>query len=238
MKQTLAAAALAALLIPCAFANEADIRKSVSEFVGPNSVQAIGKTPYGGLYEVQLKSGEVVYTDEKGSFLIDGQIIDVKRKFNFTAERAKILDRINFADLPLANAIKTVRGNGKRAIASFEDPNCGYCKRFAKELQSLKNVTIYTFLYPILAPNSAEKSKDIWCAKDRSKAWYDWMLEGKIADSPNCKNPIEQNLALGHKLRITGTPTIYLADGTKIAGMLSGEQLEKAIDNAEKAPKK
>ncbi|WP_417069787.1 DsbC family protein [Niveibacterium terrae] len=237
MKQTLAAA-LAALLIPCAFANEADIRKSVSEFVGPNSIQAIAKTPYGGLYEVQLKSGEIVYTDDKASFLIDGQIIDVKRKLNFTAERAKILDRINFADLPLANAIKTVRGNGKRVIASFEDPNCGYCKRFAKELQSLKNTTIYTFLYPILTPNSAEKSKDIWCAKDRSKAWNDWMLEGKVAASANCKNPVEQNLALGHKLRITGTPTIYLADGTKIAGMLGGEQLEKAIDNAEKAAKK
>lgn len=232
------AAALATLLIPSAFANEADIRKSVSEFIGPNSVQAVAKTPYGGLYEVQLKSGEVVYTDDKASFMIDGQIIDTKRRMNFTAERAKILDRINFADLPLANAIKTVRGNGKRVIASFEDPNCGYCKRFAKELQNLKNTTVYTFLYPILAPNSAEKSRDIWCAKDRSKAWNDWMLEGKIANTPSCKNPIEQNLALGHKLRITGTPTIYLADGTKIAGMLTGEQLEKAIENAEKAAKK
>lgn len=232
------AAALAVLFASCTSADEADIRKSVTEFVGPNSVQAIAKTPYGGLYEVQLKSGEVVYTDEKASFLIDGQIIDVKRKANYTSERARILDRINFADLPLANAIKTVRGNGKRVIASFEDPNCGYCKRFAKELKNIKNVTVYTFLYPILAPDSHEKSKDIWCAKDRSAAWNDWMLEGKLAKSPACKNPIDQNLALGRKMRITGTPTIYLADGTKVAGMLAGEQLEKAIDSAEKTAKK
>lgn len=235
MKHTLVVAALAALLSPCVFADEADIKKSITDFIGPDAILSIAKTPYAGLYEVALKSGEVIYTDERASFLIDGQIVDIKRKLNYTADRARIRDRINFSELPLGNAIKTVHGNGKYVLASFEDPNCGYCRRFAKELQSIKNVTIYTFLYPILSPDSIDKSKAIWCAKDRSKAWNQWMLEGKLAKSPNCKTPLEQNAALGRKLRISGTPTLYLADGTKVHGMLQGEQLEKAIADAERA---
>ena len=234
MKRFLMLAAFAVL--PClAHADEADIRKSIKDFLGQDVVQSVAKTPFPGLYEVVLHTGEIVYTDDKGSYVLNGELIDPKKKTSLTAERQRTLDKIDFASLPLKDAIKTVRGNGKRVIATFEDPNCGFCKRFAKELQSMKDVTIYTFLYPILSPDSATKSTAIWCSSDRSKAWSDWMLEGKPAKSTDCKTPVDQNVALGQKLRINGTPTIFLADGSRVKGMLQAAQLEQALADADKA---
>lgn len=228
MKRFLTMAALAVL--PClAYADEGDIRKSVKDFLGQDVIQSVTRTPYSGLYEVVLQTGEIVYTDDKGSYILNGELIDPKRKVSLTAERQRVIERIDFASLPLKDAIKTVRGNGKRVVVSFEDPNCGFCKRFAKELQSLKDVTIYTFLYPILSPDSTTKSTSIWCASDRNKAWNDWMLEGKQPKNADCKTPIDENLKLGQKLRISGTPTIFLADGSRVRGMLQVQQLEQAL---------
>ncbi|MCL2656168.1 MAG: DsbC family protein [Betaproteobacteria bacterium] len=229
MKRFMMIAALAACPL-WAHADESDIRRSVKDFLGGQDViQSISKTPFPGLNEVVLQTGEIIYTDDKGSFILNGELIDPKRRISLTADRQRMLEKIDFATLPLGDAIKTVRGNGKRVIASFEDPNCGYCKRFAKELQAMNNVTIYTFLFPILSPDSGEKSKNIWCAKDRSRAWNDWMLEGKPVKEADCKTPLDQNLALGQKLRISGTPTIFLSDGSRVKGMLSAPQLEQEL---------
>ncbi len=233
MKRFLMFAAFAALPL-FAHADDSDIRKSVRDFVGQDVIQSINKTPYTGLYEVVLQTGEIVYTDDKGSYMLNGELIDPKRKVNLTAERQRSLDKIDFASLPLKDAIKTVHGNGRRVIVSFEDPNCGFCKRFAKELQQMKDVTIYTFLYPILSPDSTTKSTAIWCAKDRSKAWDDWMTGGQLPQEANCKTPLDQNLALGQKLRISGTPTIFLADGSRVKGMLPAPQLEKVLAEVKK----
>lgn len=222
------------LLSAVAHADEAEIRKAVNDMLGGDGgIVSITRTPYGGMYEVFLKSGEVAYSDEKGTYVMLGQLIDLKRKANYTAERTRVLNKINFADLPLDNAVKMVRGTGKRVLVTFEDPNCGYCKRLAKEIQGMKDVTVYTFLYPILAPDSAEKSKAIWCAKDRAKAWTDWMVEGKVPASAECKNPVEQVTALGQKLHINGTPTLFLADGSRIGGMVSAVELEKLLATTE-----
>lgn len=234
MKHLVAATALFATLTAPAFGGEAEIRKAVNEFIGQEAIQSVTRTPYAGLYEVVMDSGELVYTDEQGSFFIDGQLIDLKRRTNVTAERQAALNKVNINELPLTQAVKTVRGNGKRTLVTFEDPNCGYCKRFVAEAQQLKDVTIYTFLYPILSPDSAEKSKAIWCSKDRSAAWQGWMIDGKAAKAADCENPIEKNVALGRKLRINGTPTMFLADGSRLGGFLPRAKLEEAIAQAEK----
>jgi thiol:disulfide interchange protein DsbC len=148
----------------------------------------------------------VLYTDGNVSFIIDGSLIDAKTRKNITQARMAQLMKIDFATLPLDQAIKQVRGNGKRVIASFEDPNCGYCKRLAKDLVNLKDATIYTFLYPILSPDSTEKSKNIWCAKDRAGAWNDWMTAGKVpaAAAGSCDtSAIDKNVALGQKIKVS-----------------------------------
>jgi len=235
---------LALLLVALAgtvFADEASVRKGVEGFIASSSpaVDSVAKTPYGGLYEVVLKSGEIVYTDDQVSFIIDGSVIDAKTRKNMTQARQNQLSAIDFNTLPLEQAVKVVKGNGSRSIATFEDPNCVYCKKLAKELQGMKDVTIYTFLYPILAPDSTEKSKNIWCAKDKGQAWTEWMVEAKVPAavpaSAKCDTAaIDKNVALGRKLRINGTPTIFLTDGSRIGGYVSVAELEKNLGQVKK----
>lgn len=219
--------------IGLAHADEGAVKKDVETFLGVPAVDTVRKVPYGGLYEVVLKSGELIYTDEKMSFIIDGQIIDARTRRNVTQVRLNELARIDFATLPLDQAIKQVRGNGKRVMATFEDPNCGYCKRLAQELRGINDVTIYTFLIPILSSDSNEKARNIWCAKDRVAAWNDWMIGGKTPASAQCDSAtIDRNAEFAHKLRINGTPTLFFADGNRVSGFLPAAEIEKQLATA------
>jgi thiol:disulfide interchange protein DsbC len=175
-------------------------------------------------------NGEVFYADDKVGFLVLGNIIDTQSRQNVTEARLNKLTAIKFDDLPFAQAIKLVRGNGARRLAVFEDPNCGYCKRFEQDLNSLENITAYIFPYPILAADSAEKSKAIWCSSDKLKAWQDLMLRGQSPTAKTtCDNPIDKIIALGQKLRITGTPLTFFEDGERIPGALPKERLEAKL---------
>ncbi|MBM3390602.1 MAG: DsbC family protein [Betaproteobacteria bacterium] len=215
------------LLTGAAHANEAAVRKSVEAWMG-GKVDAVRKTNLLGLYEIQVGQ-ELYYTDEKVSLLFDGNIIDTKTRSNLTQERINKLTAIKFSDLPLELAVKTVRGDGKRVIATFEDPNCGYCKKLAKDLAGMNNITIYTFLLPILSRDSAEKSRAIWCAPDRSKAWNDLMVNNMPPAAGTCDAPLDKVVALAQKYNIRGTPTIFLASGERIPGALSMAQLEQKL---------
>ena len=222
---------LAALFLSqTAFANEAQVKKAVEAWLGSNGpkVESVRKAGALGLYEVMV-DGEMIYTDEKVTHLIIGQIIEAQSRKNLTEERKQKLSQIKFSDLPLDMAVKQVRGNGKRLLATFEDPNCSYCKKLAQELQGVNNVTIYTFVYPILSPDSTEKAKNIWCASDRVKAWNDFMINNQAPASKNCNHPTEKVVALGRKLNIRGTPTIFFTDGNRVPGYMPVAQLEKAI---------
>ena len=218
----------AALSLPT-LADEAFIKKAIEGKLG-GSVSSVTKTSYLGLYEVYVE-GQVIYTDEKVSTLLFGQIVDTKTMKNVTAERMQKLTAIRFSDLPFALAVKQVRGDGKRVFATFEDPNCGYCKRLAKDIAKLDNVTIYTFLYPILSPDSLEKSNQIWCANDRAKAWNEWMIDGKApASKGDCDTTaVRKSLEAGRKLAINGTPTIFFADGERIPGAIPFAKIEEKL---------
>lgn len=214
-----------------ALANEADVKKGVEAWFGSNGpkVESVRKAGALGLYEVQI-DGELIYTDEKVSHIILGNIIEAKSRKNLTEERKMKLMQIKFSDLPLDLAVKQVKGNGKRILATFEDPNCGYCKKLAKELQGITDVTVYTFIYPIF-PNSGEISQSIWCSADRSKAWNDYMLNGTAPTGKKCDTAgLEKVTALGQKLRIHGTPALFFADGSRVPGYLPAATLEKALD--------
>ncbi|MCX8017068.1 MAG: DsbC family protein [Rhodocyclaceae bacterium] len=232
MKIKTIAGGLAALMAAqCVFANEANVKKGVEAWLGSNGpkVEAVRKLGALDLYEVQVE-GELIYTDEKVSHVILGDIIDVKARRNLTEERKQKLSQIKLSDLPLDLAVKQVKGNGKRTLVTFEDPNCSYCRKLAKELQGVSNVTIYTFLYPILSADSGEKAKNLWCAADRAKAWNELMIDGKAPATANCEHPTEQVSALGRRLNIRGTPTLFFADGSRVPGYMPVAQLEKALD--------
>jgi thiol:disulfide interchange protein DsbC len=233
MKRTaLAALALAASL--GALAQEATIRKNLQERL-PNlpKIEEISKTPMAGLYEVRVNGADLFYTDAEGNFLLQGALIDTKAKRNLTEERVDKLTAVDFSALPVKDAFTIVRGNGKRKVAVFEDPNCGYCKRFERDLQKVDNVTIHMFLYPILSPDSHEKSKNIWCAKDKAKAWNDWMLRDVAPAAASCDAAaLARNVEFGKKHKITGTPTLVFADGSRVPGAISAQQIEKFLAEA------
>lgn len=221
--------ALAATFCLPAIADEASVKKAVEAKLG-GKVSGVTKTAYLGLYEVYA-DGQIIYTDEKVSALLIGTLIDGKSMKNVTDERMQKLTAIKFSDLPLELAVKQVRGDGKRAFATFEDPNCGYCKKLAKDMAKLDNVTIYTFLYPILSPDSLEKSKQIWCSADKAKAWNDWMVDGKApSGKSDCDTTaVQKTVEAGRKLAINGTPTIFFSDGERVPGAVPVAKIEAKL---------
>lgn len=208
---------------------EASIKKLIEPRLGGGAkIESVRETPYSGLYELRA-GGDIIYTDKKAEYLFIGHIYNAKTSQDLTKERIDEINKIVFNDLPFESALKMVKGNGKRVIAIFEDPNCGYCKRFRQTtLKELDNVTVYTFMYNILSEDSVTKSKNIWCAADRNKAWDDWMISNKMAPTApaKCVDPHEKILALGRKMRVEGTPAIFFADGTRIPGAVDLKTIE------------
>src|SRR5690606_28716157 len=180
-------------------------------------VDAVRVTPMAGIFEIQVGM-DLLYADANVDYVLQGSLIDARARRDLTAERLEALQKVSFDTLPLDRAIKQVKGDGSRRIAVFEDPNCGYCKQLQHTLQGVDNVTVYTFLFPILTPDSTTKSRDIWCSADPAKAWHDWMLKGVEAPKAECDAPLEANLALGRKLNVQGTPALFFADGSRVNG--------------------
>lgn len=229
---------LTTLLAGAAWADEAAIRKNLAERL-PNlpKIDEVAKTPIPGLFEVRMGT-EILYSDENGNHLVQGSIIDTRNRSDLTQARVDKLTAIDFASLPLKNAVVIKQGSGARKLVVFADPNCGYCKRLERDLVALKDVTIYNFIYPILGPDSVAKSKDIWCAKDPAKAWRDWMVEGKLASKAPaaCDTAaLDANAELGRKHRVQGTPAVVFEDGTRAPGAIPAAQIEARMAAARKS---
>jgi thiol:disulfide interchange protein DsbC len=235
LKTTLALAALTLTL--SASAQEATIRKNLSERFPQqlSKIDEVSKSPVPGLYEVRYNETELVYTDAEGNYLVNGQIIDTKLRRNLTEARIDKLTAIDFSALPFKDAFTVVRGDGKRKLAVFEDPNCGYCKRFEADLQKVDNITVYMFLYPILGKDSQDKAQNIWCAKDKGKTWVNWMVRDALpsAAASGCDaSALARNVEVGHKYKITGTPTLIFEGGARVPGAIGKEQVEKLLAEA------
>ena len=232
--------ACAVLLLGAQAANaqDAQIRKALAERIPQLAqIDEVTATPMQGLYEVRIGT-DLYYTDAGGNYLIQGELIDTKARRNLTEDRVNKLTAIDFKSLPFNDAFKVVHGKGERQIAIFEDPNCGYCKRFEKDMQKVDNVTMHVFLYPILSPDSAEKSRNIWCAKDRAVAWQDHMLKDVTPAAASCDvKALERNLQLGRKYKITGTPTIIFADGSRVPGAIAATEVERRMNELAVAKK-
>ena len=230
----LTATSLTTLLAAPSFAQEATIRKNLQERLPAFSkIDEVSKTPMNGLFEIRVNDSDIFYTDAEGNFLIQGNLIDTKAKRNLTEERVEKLSAIDFNTLPIKDAFTIVRGNGKRKMAVFEDPNCGYCKRFERDMQKVSDVTVYMFLYPILSPDSTDKSKSIWCAKDKGKVWQDLMVRDQPVPKASCDTTaLERNIDFGKKHKVTGTPTLFFADGSRVPGAVNAQQVEKFLADA------
>ncbi len=207
---------------------EQQIKTELQKRIGGGAkIKNVSPSPISGVYEV-LVGNDVFYTDASSKYLIQGEIIEIATGKNITEQRQADLNRIKWSELVPANALKAVRGNGSRQIAIFSDPNCGYCKRLEKSLQQLDNVTVYTYLIPILSADSAQKSKQIWCSADPQKAYIDWMINGiSPSGKGDCSTPLEKNMAFAKTYGITGTPTIFFTDGSRYPGAVQISDIEK-----------
>jgi thiol:disulfide interchange protein DsbC len=221
-----------------ALADEAAIRKALMERL-PNlpKIEDVTKTPIPGLWEVRVGGTDIVYTDENGNYLIQGSLFDTKTRTDLTKARIDKLTAVDFASLPLADAMVFKQGSGARKMAVFVDPNCGYCKRFERDLLATKDVTIYAFLYPILGPDSTAKSRDIWCSKDPAKTWRAWMVDGVVPPKNvgKCDTAaLDRNIEFGRRYRVDGTPGVFFENGTRQPGALPQSEIEKQLSSPAK----
>ena len=230
--RTSLAVAFTTLLSHAAFAQEAVIRENLAKRLPDMpKIDEITKTPIPGIYEIRMGT-EIAYSDASGDHLIEGTLVETKSRTNLTEARIDKLTAIDFAALPLKDAIVWKQGTGARKLVVFADPNCGYCKRFETQMQEVKDVTVYTFLFPILGGDSPEKSRDIWCAKDNGAVWRDWMIKGKppARTMGQCDiSALQRNLAMGKKYRVNGTPALVFEDGKRVPGALPPDRVEQQL---------
>jgi thiol:disulfide interchange protein DsbC len=214
-----------------ALAQEATIRKNIAARLPQlKAIDEVRKTNVPGLYELRVNGSDIYYTDAQGNYLIEGSLIDTRSQRNLTEERVEKLTAIPFDSLPLKDAFTMVRGTGERKMAVFEDPNCGYCKRFERDLLKVDNITVYLFLYPILGADSLDKSRNIWCAKDPAKTWLDHMTRDTALPVATCdSSALARNMEFGRKHKITGTPTLLAQDGKRVPGAIPVAQIEQMI---------
>ena len=228
----LAVSAIYATTAYAADGDEVTLEKSLRGLYPSTQIAGVYKTEIGGLYEVDMGKN-IGYTNSEGRYFVFGHIFDMKTQQDLTAQRLDKLNVVNFAELPLADAIKTVRGDGSRTMAVFSDPDCPYCRKLEQELVKLDNVTIYTFLFPLdgLHPEASKKAKLIWCATDKSAAWRDYMLHNKAPSADkSCDSPIDRNVLLGQKLSFNGTPTLIASDGRVLPGAAPIERIEEWLN--------
>ncbi|MBK9115740.1 MAG: DsbC family protein [Betaproteobacteria bacterium] len=221
-------------------AEAAGVKKAIEQKFPGAEVRGVVKTPYFGLFEVQFDD-RIVYTDAKAKYIVVGAVYDTETKVNLTEERQRKLNRVDVASLPLDLAIKKVKGTGERTLVVFSDADCPFCHKLEEELKGVDNVTIYTFLYPIdsLHPDAARKSRMIWCAPDRQKAWDAFFATGALPDNKgDCDNPVAKTAELGAKFKVNATPTLVFADGSIVPGALPAARLESELKTAEAEAKK
>jgi thiol:disulfide interchange protein DsbC len=227
----LAAAILAAAALPAA-ADEAQIRKALAESLPEARIGAIRRLPGLEIYEAVVNERNIVYTDAAGEFAFVGRMMRLRTHENLTERRVQELSRVDFAALPLERAIVTVKGSGARKLAVFSDPDCPYCKQLERELETMTDITIYTFLFPLssIHPDATRKARLVWCAPDRAKAWSELMLKGKEpANAADCASPVSANVALAGQLAIEGTPGIVFESGRLVPGLIQRDAIERYL---------
>ena len=231
MKKIATALVLSTLLTAGAFAaSPADVEKRIRSLYPATTIHAVRAAPVKGFYEVVMGKN-VAYTDENGRYMVFGHLFDMQEQVDLTAGVIEEFSKVDVARLPVRDALKKIKGKGERVLYVFSDPDCPYCKKLEGELAKIDNVTIYTFLLPILSEDSLKKSKQIWCSADRAKAWNDWMLDGKTPSGrEDCDTAaITRNQEFGRKLNITGTPTMFFGNGERVPGAMPLQRIEQKL---------
>jgi thiol:disulfide interchange protein DsbC len=214
-------------------AGEQEIKDSFTKNLPETKVGSITKLPYGGLYQVIYNGTNITYTDEKGEVGFFGNLVELKSKISLTVLEKERITKVDFSKLPLDKAIVRVKGTGARKLALFSDPECPFCQGIEKELESVNDVTIYTFLLPLteLHPDALRKAQLIWCTKDRAKAWEDMLIRQKEPQGSNtsCDTPIKALAEFASNNWINGTPGVIFPSGKLLFGNQPHEIIEENL---------
>ncbi len=225
IKKTLALA-FVSFISTLSLANVDTVKSSLAKQHPNLKIENIQTTDMKGIYSGSM-DGQVVYVGEDAQHILMGSMFRLSDQKNLTKDLVLKQNSIDWKKLPLQDAVKMVRGNGKRQIAVFSDPNCPYCKQLETELSKLNDVTIYTFIYPIKT-QSITVSKQVFCEKDPALAWSNLIAKGiQPSSKKTCANPIERNLSLGKSLALNGTPAIIFSNGFKVMGAYPAQEIEK-----------
>ena len=219
----LAALAMSSTL---ALANVDTVKANLKQQHPNLDIQNIQATEMRGIYSGSMQ-GQVVYLNEDAKHILAGSMIRLSDQQNLTKALLVQQNSIDWKKLPLQDALKTVRGTGKRQLAIFSDPNCPYCKQLEVELKKLNDVTIYTFILPLKA-QSVRPSQQVYCEANPAQAWEDLIAKGlSPRTSQSCANPIQSNLKLAQSLGLNGTPAIIFSNGFKVMGAYPAAQIEQ-----------
>lgn len=239
VKKSLRLVAAVSLAVSCVAAyaqadaptDTASIKTSLEKVYPGTPFKSVEKTPVSGLYQVTM-GREIAYVSEDGRyFLFNAHLFDMKTQTDLSKAAIDRAQSIDFKSLPLKDAIKQVKGNGKRVLAVFTDPDCPYCRQLEQSLDKLDDVTIYRFLDPIegLHKGAVDKSRAIWCDgrtdAARLESMKQFMSKAKSSGDTSCANPISRNVELAAKLGINGTPTLIAGDGRMLPGYLPADRL-------------
>ena len=226
MIRQLSLAVFMGLCSAVSMADVATVSKNVKQQHPQLKLDNIQATEMKGIYSASM-DGQVVYLNEDAQHILAGSMIRLKDQHNLTKDLLIQQNSVDWKKLPLQDAIKSVRGTGKRQIAIFSDPNCPYCKQLEAELKKLDNITIYTFILPLKA-QSVAPSKQVYCEKNPALAWENLITKAQLPTSQSsCANPVERNIVLAHRLGVNGTPAIIFSNGFKVMGAYPAAQIEQ-----------
>lgn len=198
-------------------------------------------SPLPNFYTV-ISDVNVYYIEKSGKWLFYGHLVDLDSRTSVTAVKKLKLESgdlpvLDWRTLNLNDAIKTVRGKTVpgRVLVTFEDPRCGYCKALHPQLDKLQNVTVFTFPIAILGPESQAKNEAVWCSGDRAGAW-DLVMAGQAVKAEGAcdVSGLARNGKLAQELKVRGTPTMFLADGSRISGLMDAAALEARLAAVQK----
>lgn len=223
---------LALLMLFSAQASADDALKQQMQTKFPSTPITDANTVDGftGLIELTVGAKQIFYTNIEGSRLLIGHIFDPKTNLDLTQQKLDELNKVDWSLLPLKDAITIKKGKGEREFAVFTDPDCPYCKKLEEEIKLLDNITMHVFAYPLaMHPQAKEVAQKIICAKDKTKAWNDYMSSGIQAQNDGkctASQSIDRNLTLGEKLGVNGTPALIARNGKVKPGFMPAANLD------------